>query len=343
MAKDIFDIVLVGVQIFTLIFLIVYVKKTWDMAVSTEKSAKISKMTLQEMKEARDQEIAPYVVAYFDIPYGKRLISLVIKNVGKSLAKGVKLEFNPELVNSIGTDFSSIPLIKNGIASMPPGYEIKTFFDFSHAVFGSEELPLTYKVKITYFGGLQIEPRVTEQVLDLSAYKELTSISEKGLHELVKELETFVKDNKEIKNSLEKIKDIIESGIWLKNPEISISNLTQDPDMWKSMLLSRLNEFKTLWTSVYLKEEMREINPFHDDMKNRFSIIGAQILSLSSKYPSEISSELVDDLIEIGTKLFKLGRFHFVIDGRRDRDAFEKFGNEIVIIIDQIIKKLVPS
>ncbi|MDO9044815.1 MAG: hypothetical protein Q7U35_05845 [Methanobacteriaceae archaeon] len=58
MAKDLIDIILVGVQIATLIALITYVKKTWDMAVSTEKSAKVSEKTLDEIKETRDQEVA---------------------------------------------------------------------------------------------------------------------------------------------------------------------------------------------------------------------------------------------------------------------------------------------
>jgi hypothetical protein len=90
MAKDSIDIILAIVQIATLIALIIYVIKTWQMASATNKYAKTSENTLQEMKDSRDQEIAPYVIAYFDVPYGQKFIFLIIKNIGLSVAKNVK-------------------------------------------------------------------------------------------------------------------------------------------------------------------------------------------------------------------------------------------------------------
>lgn len=128
MAKDLIDIILVGVQIATLVALIIYVKKTWDMAVSTEKSAKVSEKTLEEMKETRDQEAAPYVVAYFD--FKDHEIDLVVENVGKGLARDIKIEFEPKLQNSDGEGINDLSLIKDGIGSIPPNYKIKTFFRY---------------------------------------------------------------------------------------------------------------------------------------------------------------------------------------------------------------------
>lgn len=70
--KDWLDVLLAMIQILTLIALGIYVKKTWDMAVSAEE-------TLQEMKDTRDQETSPYIVAYFEV--SRYELYLVIENV----------------------------------------------------------------------------------------------------------------------------------------------------------------------------------------------------------------------------------------------------------------------
>lgn len=67
---------LLCIQIPTLIALILYVIKTWQMASATRKSAEISARTLDEMRAARDSETAPYVVAYFDVDISKNIIFL---------------------------------------------------------------------------------------------------------------------------------------------------------------------------------------------------------------------------------------------------------------------------
>ena len=126
MAKDWIDLILAGVQIFTLIALVIYVKKTWDMADSTEKS-------VNEMKEARDQESAPYVLVYFD--FCDHEMYLVVENAGKGLAKDVSFDFEPSLVNSRGTKISELSLLKDGIGSIPPKYQIRHFFDMSPSYF----------------------------------------------------------------------------------------------------------------------------------------------------------------------------------------------------------------
>ena len=132
---------------------------------------------------------------------------------------------------------------------------------------------------------------------------------------------------------------MLENGIWIKNPSLMINSTNMDSDVWKSTLISKLNEFIILWTK-YLDEEMRNINPFNTDMRNRFSTIGSQILSLLSNYPQNVSNSDLDVLIDIGAKIFRLGRFHFFYDGNGDKEGFEKFGTEIVDLVDKIIIRL---
>ena len=97
---DIQQTILFLVQIFSLIFLIVYVIKTWEMASATTKAAQATEKSVTEMRQTRDQESAPYIIVYFDIPYESNLIYLVIKNIGRTIATNISLTFTPTLRSS---------------------------------------------------------------------------------------------------------------------------------------------------------------------------------------------------------------------------------------------------
>lgn len=332
---DIIDIILATVQILTLIALILYVKKTWDMAVSTEKSAKASDKTLDEMKETRDQESAPYIVVYFDFQGSE--IYLVVENVGKGLAMDINFEFEPKLQNTYGEEINEMSMIKEGIGSVPPKYKIRTFFDMTFSYF-DKDLPLKYKVKISYFGGLKDEKRIIEQILDIGYYKHITVLRENGLHELVKEIKNINEQNKKTSDNLEKIRDRLDNGIWIKNPDFLITSLITD-NPWKDNIISILLQFKTLWSHIYT-ENVEFINPFVDDLKNRIDLISTQILIISSKHPDDISDDILDDINEISTKLSDLSHLRFFADGGRSLESFNNSGNEILILIDNLIEKL---
>ena len=94
--SELFNLILLATQILTLIALVIYVVKTWHIASATKVAAGVSALSLQEMKEARDQEIAPYVVVYFDMPRGEHFIYLVVKNIGRSIARDVQTPIQPE-------------------------------------------------------------------------------------------------------------------------------------------------------------------------------------------------------------------------------------------------------
>jgi len=208
MDREVMDILLLLTQILTLIFLIVYVVKTWhiasatkESAKATEKSADISRQTLDEMKESRDQETAPYVVVYFDVLSYPQLILLAVKNIGKSIANNVKLEFDPQLKSSI-KPINEASFIKNGIGSMPPGYEILAILDGPN-YFMDISNPLIYKVKVSYSGGILSEPRFNEYVLDLTALK-LTPLGFKTMTNLVNKIEELTKSVNSIAEKLDK-------------------------------------------------------------------------------------------------------------------------------------------
>jgi hypothetical protein len=192
---DIIQTILLIVQILSLIALVVYVYKTWEMASATRKSAELSEKTLFDMREGRDQETAPYVIAYFDVPYGTNTIYLIVKNIGKTMAHNIKLEFDPPVPESRHTPYLT-KLFDASIPSMPPSYEIKTIFD-TWEYFEAGKV-LRFNIKISYSGGLIRKDRISEYIQDLSPFRSVTSSRETTLKHVVTELE--------------KIKDKLERG-----------------------------------------------------------------------------------------------------------------------------------
>ncbi len=158
------QIALLVIQIPTLITLILYVIKTWEMAAASKRSAEIAEKTLQELRDTRDAEIAPYVIAYMDVPDSDRQLYLIIKNIGKSMATNIKITFDPPLQTPY-PDMLARVLPKDGIPSMPPNYEIRTVVDSFHKYKISG--PMIYNVELTYFGGISNNPRTASYVLDL--------------------------------------------------------------------------------------------------------------------------------------------------------------------------------
>lgn len=208
--------ILFTVQILSLFFLILYVIKTWHMASATKKYAEAAEKTLQEMKEMRDQETAPYVIVYFDLAPSSTLIYLVVKNAGKTIANGVKLAFNPPLKSSNqGVEMSDMPMIKYGIASLAPGQELRTFFDGAIGYFGREDLPLYITATVSYSGGLQPIERRYEQTLDLQAFKGLLYANEKDIGDLISQVENVAKACSSNNSGLQQITQTLRKGLGL--------------------------------------------------------------------------------------------------------------------------------
>ncbi len=176
MDNNIIQTLLLGVQILTLVALIVYVWETRKMALATQKSVEMAGKSLDEMKEQRDAEIAPYVVAYLDGQGGVLgLLYLVIKNTGKTVAKNVKIKFNPPLQTRY-PDLLKLVIPDDGIPSIPPGYEIRTMLD---TLAKYEDSGLTvFTVQVTYFGGIDNKQREDTYYVDLKVFNGIVSTKE---------------------------------------------------------------------------------------------------------------------------------------------------------------------
>jgi hypothetical protein len=144
-----------------------------EMAKITEESLKISEKMLEEMRETRDAQTAPYVFTYFDQVKGQDAtkIFLVVKNTGKGMARDVRVTFDPELQNDQTFSLKHIQQLTKHIPSLPPGGEIRHAFAFTIKYFNAEPpLPTCYKVRATFHGGVKKGERVVEQVISLDSF-----------------------------------------------------------------------------------------------------------------------------------------------------------------------------
>jgi hypothetical protein len=350
-SRDFWDNTLILIQIITLIALVVYVIKTWhiasateraagvteQMAQATKKSTELSEGMLTEMRDARDAESAPYIVAYIDIPYDKAgLLYFVLKNVGRSVAHDIRMEFDPPLVNTLKIGIDKMPMFTNGIGSLPPGHELKTFFDGGISYFAAG-LPKYYKVRISYTGGMKSGRRTIDTQIDLGAFENLHYGVEKSFTNLVEQVEKVAEHSGKLSQQVERLENRLTRGIWLKHPHLLPGLERLSTQEWRQTTVTNLSQFLLLWPTLYKEGDRRYRDPLLIEAKNIFSLIGAQTLLLATSAPPETKPEEISSLVEVASALTELGNipFHF--------DSYKELGNKLMEMIGAVINVMRES
>lgn len=154
-----------------------------------------------EARRLRRAQSRPFVVIDFDAQSIHLFINLRIANVGKTMARDVSFEFVPGIQSTFDSDpnlpgIGELPILKEGICSLPPGKEISFLFDYVPDR-KKQQLPDTYAVTIKYEGEkvkhllrrATREPFTDETTLDLSIYWNLTHITRRGQHDIHERLQ----------------------------------------------------------------------------------------------------------------------------------------------------------
>jgi len=86
---------------------------------------------VKEMRETRIAQDRPHVLVEVDYTYSPAL-DIVIRNIGHGPAKNITFDPLPDLVTHRGKNLSDFAYFRNGLDSLSPGGEIRTFWDMAH-------------------------------------------------------------------------------------------------------------------------------------------------------------------------------------------------------------------
>jgi hypothetical protein len=156
---------------------------------------------VREAQRTREEQSRPFVVVDLDIS-DPPLVFLTVSNLGRTIARRVRIKFEPPLASSFDNralteeqqkaGVSLPPLVPfevftEEIPSMAPGKVIRTLFD---SMFGErrEDLPESYRVMVRYEDG-RGSSHTEEMPLGFAAYKNLEYIQRHTIHDVHKQLE----------------------------------------------------------------------------------------------------------------------------------------------------------
>jgi hypothetical protein len=144
----------------------------------------------REIQLTRQDQIRPFVIVDFDLSRPP-FIHLVIKNIGKTMARRVRIQTDPPLASTFDKDgrrepVANLRVFTEAIPTMAPDREIRTLFD-SFPARTEHQLEEVYRVTVTYEGE-RGRSYVDEMVLDLGVYAKVTYVEEHTIHDVHKEL-----------------------------------------------------------------------------------------------------------------------------------------------------------
>ena len=117
------------------------------MAAATVVMAFYSKKSIDEMKISRKEANKANIVFY--VEQREFNLNFIIKNIGNTMAKEVKIRSTPEFKHDADGEFNFDSIFKNVIPSFPPGFEIR--FSYKDTVnLLNEEENLIYNIAISF-------------------------------------------------------------------------------------------------------------------------------------------------------------------------------------------------
>jgi hypothetical protein len=155
-------------------------------------------VALRQVREARaqrEQQGRPFVVMTLEV--ATTVAQFKIENVGRTIARNVRFEFNPPIESSWDGEAGHVPiaqtnLLKHGIPTLPPGKPVEALFDQLPARLG-REMPDDYEVTVSYEGPLgktYSEP----MTIGYSHLKEVGRIHRADIHDVHKEIKDIARE-----------------------------------------------------------------------------------------------------------------------------------------------------
>ncbi|MFF5202680.1 hypothetical protein ACFY3B_24030 [Micromonospora parva] len=123
-------------------------------AVAATHQARYAQEQLNLAEQVRKDQAQPYVFADLRPDEQEPVkVMLVIQNTGSTVAKNVRVKFDPPLSSVAMPEFADeMEVLNRPIAAIPPGRALKWFFDISFQLFGAPDAPRRYNVTINADG-----------------------------------------------------------------------------------------------------------------------------------------------------------------------------------------------
>jgi hypothetical protein len=154
-------------------------------------AALVAGFQVREARRLREDQARPFVVVDFQVTRPPE-IRLAITNLGKTMARDVRVSFDPPLQSSLdraGNRRADLRMLNEPIPAMPPGKVYSTLFDVGL----HDELPSRYMVTVAYQGdhGRQYPPDTFP--LDLGLYGDLEFETPGTIKDLYHELHNIAR------------------------------------------------------------------------------------------------------------------------------------------------------
>ena len=158
-------------------------------------AALVAVFQVREARRLREDQARPFVVVDFDVN-DPPLIHITIANIGKTMARSVRVQVAPTLESSLDDKGPPEPIAKlsiftEEILSMAPGKVIRLLFDSfpqrEEARAQGRDLEDAYKVTVRYRGERRLLRRSSYRdtmPLDLGAYRNIQYVNRRTVHDL---------------------------------------------------------------------------------------------------------------------------------------------------------------
>lgn len=172
------------------------------MAIATALMAYYSKKSIDEMKISRKEANKANIVFY--VEQKEFNLNFIIKNIGNTMAKDVKIRSDPEFKYDAEGEFNFDSIFKSVIPSFPPGFEIKFSFNDTLYLLNEEE-NLIYNIYIS-FKDIYDETIEEEFIIDFNylngLFMRIPNDVDTSLHNINRNIIELKKENTENVNKL---------------------------------------------------------------------------------------------------------------------------------------------
>jgi hypothetical protein len=150
---------------------------------------------VKEARRVREAQAQPFVIVDLEVERGDE-IYLVISNIGGTIARDVRLKFDPELRSSLDsmpglTPPRELKPLRDVIPNLPPGKRIAVLFDIFHQR-DPAQFPDLYNVKARFYAAALKRHVDDDSVIDLGVYRDAIPESRRDVHDVHERLNELV-------------------------------------------------------------------------------------------------------------------------------------------------------